>query len=126
MRTILRIIAALLGVAVLLTVLMIVRFTSRGDISRLAHSGVIGIATFVGWFILLTAGPIASVQLWRRRRVGLFVAAALCGSVLAYYLVGLSLMRAPGAHFRPVIEAIVANAALLAILLSPTARKVCS
>jgi len=122
----LRIVAAIVGLAVVLTLVTVIQFAARGGLTALARSGALGIATFAGWLMILTAGPVAAVQLWRLRRIGLLLTAVLCGFVFAYYIFGLFLFRAPDAPLRPIIQAIVLNGAILALLLSPGARRACS
>jgi uncharacterized membrane protein len=112
--------------AVLLTVLLIGQFAVSGGLIALAESGPLGFATFGAWFLILVAGPLASVQLWRFRRVGLILTAALCVLALIYYLVGLFFLRAPGAPAGSLGVAVLLNGAVLALLVSPTARRACA
>lgn len=84
MRIFLRVIAVVIAMAVVLTALMIVQFTFTGGLDDLVRFGVLGFGTIAGWLITLTAGPIAAVQLWRLRRVGLALAVMLCAIALAY------------------------------------------
>lgn len=123
MRIFLRVIAVVIAMAVVLTALMIVQFTFTGGLDDLVRFGVLGFGTIAGWLITLTAGPIAAVQLWRLRRVGLALAVMLCAIALAYSLVCLLFLRTPGAPLRPTFEAIAINGPLLALLLSPAARR---
>lgn len=126
MRVFLRILAVLIGLAVARTLLMVIHFAFTGGFTALAHLGRFGIVTIAAWFIILVAGPVASVQLWRLRRIGLFITAILGGLVFAYYVVGLLFWRRPGAPLRPILWAIIVNAVFLALLLSPAARRTCS
>jgi hypothetical protein len=126
MRIFLRIIAIFVGLAVFLTLLLVLRFELGGYIQPLVRSGFLGIATIAAWFIILIAGPIASINLWRLRRTGLYAAALLCALVLLYYIAGVFLFRAPGASLRPIIAALVVNGLILVILLSPAARRSCA
>jgi len=80
MRILLRIIAAIVGIAVLLTLLMVVQFAFSGGLTALLHSGAFGMTTLAGWLVILTAGPLASAQLWRLRRVGLYLTTFLCAA----------------------------------------------
>jgi hypothetical protein len=122
MRILLRLIAIFIAVAVALTCLSIVQFAFRGGLRALLRSPALGFATIAAWLIILTAGPVAAVQLWRLRRVGLVVAATLCGTAFTYYVVGLLFLRTPEAPLTPIFGAIVVNGLLLALLLSPAAR----
>jgi hypothetical protein len=121
MRVVLKIMSVMVGLAVALTALSIFQLGFSGLV-LFAHAGAIGIATLVGWFLIVTAGPAATIQLWRLRRVGLFLAALLCTLALAYYLVGLLFLGAPA---KSIIGVAVANGAFLAILLSSAARRAC-
>ena len=123
MRILLRIIAIIVGVAVILTGVSIVQVASQGGLRVLVRSGTLGLTTIAAWAIILTAGPVATIQLWRLRRIGLFAAAMLCGIAFAYYVVGLLFLRAPEAPVRPIFGAIVVNRLLLCFLLSPGARR---
>jgi hypothetical protein len=125
-KILLKIIAVIDALAVLRTVVMIVQFASTARLAALIGSGAFGITTLAGWFLILVAGPVASVQLWRLRRIGLYVAASLCALALAYYLFGYLANRGPELRIAPLVAPIVGNAVILALLLSPTARRVCS
>ena len=58
MKSLLRVVAIFVGLAVILTVLQVARFTFNGDIAVLVRSGALGVATIAAWFVILTAGPI--------------------------------------------------------------------
>jgi len=124
-RILLRVISLVTGLAVALTALSVGQFAASGELAVLAESGVLGVATLIGWFTILVAGPVASVQLWRLRRTGLFLTALLGIFVVVYYLVGITL-RAPGAPFAPVVVAVLVNSALVALLLSSPAKRACA
>lgn len=68
MKAFLRAVAILLGVAIMLQLFLVLQIAASGHLTALARPGALGILTFVGWVIVLTAGPIAAVQLWRLRR----------------------------------------------------------
>ena len=123
MRLLLRIISMMTGLAVALTALTIAQLASSGDLAVMARMGAIGIVTIVAWLLIVTAGPVAAIQLWRLRRVGLFLTAMLCLLAAAYYLAGLLFSR--DALVRPIISAEVANDAVAATLLSRPARRAC-
>ena len=126
MRTVLRIVAVLVALAVVRTLLMVVHFASTGGFTALVRLGSFGIVTIAAWFIILTTGPIASIQLWRLRPLGLLMTVILSILAFIYYVVGLFLWRRPEALFGPIVWAIALNAAFLALLLSPAARRTCS
>jgi hypothetical protein len=123
MRIVLRIIAIIVGVAVILTAITVMQLASLGGLGGFARSGALGLTTVTGWIVILTAGPVAAVQLWRLRRIGLFATAMLCVIACAYYVVGLLFLRAPGAPLAPIFGALVVNGVVLCLLLSPAARR---
>jgi hypothetical protein len=125
MKALLRVVAIFVGLAVVLTVLQVARFTFNGDIAVLVRSGALGVATIAAWFVILTAGPIASVQLMRLRRSGLYAAAVLSALSLTYYVAGLCLLRTPEAPLRPLLTAVIGNGVVLAFLFSLAARRAC-
>src|SRR5215472_5121862 len=116
----------MVALAVLRTVLMIFQFASTARLAALIGSGAFGVTTFAAWFLILVAGPVASVQLWRLRRIGLYVAASLCAVALLYYLFGYAANRGPELRLAQVVVPILGNSLALALLLSPYARRVCS
>jgi|SRR6185312_11514046 len=128
MKIILKIVAVIVGFAVLGTVLMIFQFASTSSLKLLIRTGAFGVITIAAWCLILVGGPVASVQLWRLRRVGLYVAASLCGLALLYYLYGLYgyAVRGSELHLDLLAVPILGNSIILALLLSPYARRVCS
>ena|SRR5215472_343371 len=116
----------MVALAVLRTVLMIFQFASTARLAALIGSGAFGVTTFAAWFLILVAGPVASVQLWRLRRIGLYVAASLCAVALLYYVFGFMANRGPELRLASLAVPIVGNAVGIALLLSPSARRVCS
>jgi hypothetical protein len=127
MKIVLRVIAFVIALGVALQAAFIYQFALRGGVGSLVRSGsALGVTTIVGWLLVLTAGPVAAIQLWRLRRIGLFLSAALFGIALIYYVIGFLFLRHPEAPVSPIIEVIVVNALFLAPLLSPGARRVVS
>lgn len=124
MKILLKIVAVIIGLAVLRTILMIFQFASTSRLAALIRSGAFGITTIAAWCLILIAGPVACVQLWRLRRIGLYVAASLCAFAVLYYLVGYAANRGP--QLAPLVVPILGNAGALALLLSRYARRVCS
>jgi hypothetical protein len=125
MNVLLKIIALLVALAVFLTLLLVIQFNRGGGIAILARSGI-GIFTLISWLIILTCGPIAAVQLWRLRKVGLYLSAMLSALALCYYVVGLVMFRVHGAPLKPLLAAVIANGTVVAILLSPRALRTCA
>lgn len=126
MRPFLRVVAAILALCVFLALLQTIDILLRGGMSPLVRSGVLGAATILGWLLILTAGPFASVQLWRLRRVGLYATAILAGFFLAYYFAAILFLRAHNAPFGPIVAAVVFNGVLIVLLASPSARRSCT
>lgn len=126
MRIFLRVVASIVALAVVFTALMVLQAALTGALAALWRSGAFGIATLLGWLLILIVGPVGAVQLWRLRRVGLWATALLCGFALSYYVLGTLLLGGPKIPSTPIAEAVVCNAVVLALLLSPPARRVCS
>jgi hypothetical protein len=125
MRILLRVVAVGVALAVVLTALMIVQLAVIGSLLALARSGAIGALTIAAWLAILTCGPVAAVQLWRLRRIGLTLAATLCAIAVAYWLVGLFFLRTAEAPLLPIVGGILVNGLLFGFLLSPPARRAC-
>jgi surface polysaccharide O-acyltransferase-like enzyme len=123
MKIVLRIIAIVVGVAVILTAITVVRLAWLGALGVFVRSGALGLTTITGWIVILTAGPVAAIQLWRLRRLGLFATAMLCVIACAYYIVGFLFLRSPEAPLAPIFGAVAVNAAVLCLLLSSPARR---
>ena len=126
MRPFLRVVAVILALCVFMALLQTIDILLRGGMSTLVRSGVLGAATILGWLLILTAGPFASIQLWRLRRIGLYASAVLSGFFLAYYFAGLLFLRAHNVPFRPILAAVVFNGVLVVLLASPAARRSCT
>ena len=126
MRLLLRIVAVVLALCVLLALLQTIDGLLRGGVSTLVPSGALGAATTLGWMLILTAGPFASVQLWRLRRIGLYAAGTLSGFFLAYYFAGLLFLRAHNVPLSPILAYVVFNGVLVVLLASPAARRFCT
>ena len=107
MRIALRVIASIVAIAVIQTAVLVGQFALRGGLGPLVRSGALGLTTIAGWLIVLMAGPVAAIQLWRLRRSGLFVTVTLCGIAFAYYVIGLFFLRVSEAPVIPIIAAIV-------------------
>lgn len=126
MKVLLRIIAILEAIAVLMTIVVLLQFAVGGWLSELVASGAVGIATLVGWILIICLGPFAVIQLWRLKRSGLLSSAVLFGVAFSYYFVGLLFFRGPDARWVPIVLSLSVNGALLGLLLSPQARRICS
>ena len=121
MKTLLRIIAVMVGLAVVVNAIFIVQ-SGHGGFVALLRSGPLGYITTAAWLIIIVAGPIAAVLLWQMRRLGLVITVALCRVALVYYIVGF-LFRAPQSSVTPILAAAALNGLVLAVLASSAARR---
>lgn len=126
MKVFLRAVAVILGLSVCLALFQTIDVLLRGGMSNIVRSGALGAATAVGWLLVLAVGPVASIQLWRFRRVGLYATTLLSGFFLAYYFAALFSMRAHHVPFGPIPEAVAFNGILLVLLASAAARRSCT
>ena len=126
MKVTLRIVAVLAACSVVFTVWFVARFAAAGGIRSLVASGLLGILTLIGWIVTLTAGPFAAVQLWRYREGGRRAAMILFGYGLAYYVIGLFILRQPRAQVGRIVAAGAIYAVPLVVLAIPAARKACA
>jgi hypothetical protein len=121
-RLLIRIVAVLSAFSVAGTVWFIAAFAAAGGMQELLSSGALGILTIACWCVVLLAGPVAAVQLWRFRRSGRRAGLVLFGTSVLYYGVGLLALRAPEAPVGPIITSAVIFAVPLLVLLAPRAR----
>ena len=121
MKTVLRIIAAVVGLAVLVNATFIVQ-SGYGGFGALLRSGPLGVITMAGWLIVIGAGAIGAILLWQMRRIGLVATVALCRIALVYFIVGF-FFRAPGSPATPILAAAALNILVLAVLASSSARR---
>ena len=124
MKTVLRIIAVVVGLAVVVNAIFIVQ-SGHGGFRALLRSGPLGVMTMSGWLIIMVAGPVAAILLWQMRRIGLVITVALCRVALVYYVVGY-FFRAPQAPVTPILAAAAVNGLVLAVLASSAARHAAS
>jgi hypothetical protein len=125
MRILLRLIAALAVLSVIATAVFVFRFGAVG-LRALLATGMFGLITIIGWIITFTVGPVAAIQLYRLRPSGRIAAAVLFGTMLVYYIVGLFTFREPEAPATPIVALCVFLSALVALVLSPAAKRVCT
>ena len=121
MRILIRAIAVLAALSVAGTILFITTFAAAGGFRGVTTS-VLGLATVLGWAVTLICGPIAAVQLWRRRRSGRIAAIVMFGYGLTYYIAGLLWLRTADAPVAQILMAAVVFGIPLAILLLPQTR----
>jgi hypothetical protein len=126
MRTLLRLLAVAVVIAVIGTILLVGRFWSFDRFKSLIDSGSYGYVTIFCWLVVVVAGPFAAVQVWRMRRSGLITCLILTLSTFLYYTVGwLFYARAEADHSK-LLLAIGCNVLLALLLISPPARHACS
>lgn len=124
MRSLVRIVAIIAGLSVVGTVWFVATFAARGGLGALVTSGMLGVLTLVGWVVTLLIGPVATVQLWRLRDSGRRAGIVLFGYGLAYYLVGLFVLRSAEASVSGIVVAALSFALPLIVLLLPRIRPV--
>jgi hypothetical protein len=122
-RLLVRLVAVLAGVSVAGTVWFVVVFAAAGGLSVLLTSGLLGVLTFVGWFIALVVGPVTAVQLWRLRESGRRAGIVLFGYGLGYYVLGLTLRTAEASVWQ-ILTAATTFAVPLGVLLSTRTRAI--
>lgn len=125
MRVLLRLVAGYTLWSLIGTLRMVVDFWQRGQIMALSRAGFLGSLTVILWVVLLLAGVPAAVLLWRMKRTGLFFTSFFWGCTGLYYVFGLIFFRTPQSHYVYMLFAVVSSAALVALVLSPRARRVC-
>lgn len=113
---------ALLSIQVLMALLP---FAFTGQLRSLAGTGVFGIVTIASWLVTLVIGPIAAINLFQLKRLGLRLTATLSALAVLYYLASLFLLQVPEGQGTPPLGPLIVNAASLTLLLSPTARRIC-
>lgn len=126
MRVVLRILAIAVGVEIIQTVSMVWYFWSSNGLKDLAAEGTFGWATFLGWFLTMTLGLFGATQLWRLLSSGRIALSLLAAFAVLYYSLGWLLIpqTGTGALSRIGLQ-IAGNIFLIAILLSPPARRAC-
>jgi hypothetical protein len=88
-RIFLRVIAIWISFQIAYSILLIWRMAFLGGIGELSRSGILGLATILGWLLTLSVGPFAVVQLWRLRESGRKSSLFLSAFAFAYYATGL-------------------------------------
>jgi hypothetical protein len=124
-RIFLRVIAIWISFQIAYSILLIWRMAFLGGIGELSRSGVLGLATILGWLLTLSVGPFAVVQLWRLREIGRKLSLFLSAFAFAYYATGLLFFRGPGAETAKIAVPILGNLFLSLLLVSSPVRRVC-
>ena len=125
MKTTLRVVAIFLGFFVFRLALSIVQDSSSGQLAVWWRSGHIRSETLCFWAVMLILGPVATVQMWRLRRIGVS-AAALLGALSFFLAVYGLLHRRTDEPFEPFVPTLLLSGALLALAVSPAAKRACS
>ena len=123
MRILLRLVGALTLLSILGTLLLIVRIWHSGTMPLLFRSGALGLLTVAGWFLTLVAGSPAVVLLWRPTDLGRIAAAITWASIGLYYAISLMMIHSFGTNPIRVFVSIAVCGALVALVLSPPARR---
>jgi hypothetical protein len=105
--------------------MLIWRMALLGGIGELSRSGVLGLATIVGWLLTLSVGPFAVVQLWRLRENGRKSSLLLSAFAFAYYAAGLLFFRGHSAETAKIVVPILGNLLLSVLLVSSPVRRLC-
>ncbi len=126
MRLLVRLVAVFTALTVTQTILFIVGFVVAGRLGALLTFGPLAVLTILGWVVVLTAGPLTAVQLWRFRESGRRAGVLLFGYNVAYYAVGLVALRSPEASVVRIAVALAIFALPLPVLLSKRTRALCS
>src|SRR5688572_28115057 len=97
MRLMVRLVAVFTALSLIRTLWFVAAFAATGGLRGFLTSGLLGVLTVFGWVIVLVAGPVAAVQLWRFRESGRRAGIILFGYNVTYYVVGLFWLRSPEA-----------------------------
>jgi hypothetical protein len=125
MRILLRLVAGFTLLSVVGTLLLVGATWHRGTMPLLLQSGAFGFLTVAGWFLTLVAGGPAVVLLWRPTDLGRIAAAITWGSIGLYYAINLMMSHHFGSNYIRVFVYIAVCGALVALVLSPQARRAC-
>lgn len=125
MRIILRIIAIGIWIAIIWTLGFVWSVWHFDHFVSLMATRVFGALTFIGWALTLAVGAFAATELWRLRESGRRASLIVTGYGVFYYIAGWLYLRQSGTETHPAWFAIATNAALVLVLLSPSARRAC-
>jgi len=126
MRIILRIIAVTICFSIAKSIALVARFWRLGVLRHLlVGSGMAGFLTAVSWMLTIAVGPFAAIQLWRLRASGHTATLLLATYTLTYYIAFGLIWRHTNSINPALWTAIGANAAVVALLLLPSAKRAC-
>jgi hypothetical protein len=126
MRVALRVLAAVTLLLSISALKLGIALISEGHFGAPFRTGLFGTATAIVLLVAIVLGPYSAAQLFRLRRHGRASALVVWAVVFAYYLAGYLWYRS-GALSTPYVALyVVASGALVALLLSPAARKACA
>ena len=126
MKTALQVVGLVIGFVVFLLARSVGQEWASGELATMWRSGAIGSGTLCFWAVTLLIGPVAAVQLWRLRQVGLFASGLLGAFGLVDALVRLLFYRTPDTTIQALLLQVFLSSALLALVGSPAARKACA
>jgi len=123
MRILVRLAAVMLAGIALFTLYAFLIFVSRVGFTHIVRFPGLMTFTIVLWIVTIIGGTIASIQLWRFKRVGWVVGLVVFSVGLLYYTVGFIMFRRPGADL-PSVAVNVAFYVLGVVILSlPACRR---
>lgn len=126
MRTLLRIFATLVWLAVASTLILIWQTWRLGDIGALARTGIFGAVTAFGWILTLILGPFAALQLWRLRESGQRASLFLASYTFLYYAGGWFFFEPAGGVTFQLGLTMLWNSLFCGVLLSSPVRRICA
>ena len=121
----LRAIALYTALSVVQIAMALVPFTITGQLRGMAASGAFGVLTIASWLLTLVVGPVAAINLFQLKPIGLRLTAALSAAAVLYYLAAIFVLSVPEGQGTPPLGPLIVNAASLTLVLSPTARRAC-
>lgn len=124
MKHVLRLVALCVAAVTALTFVHFITLGARGELTPLVRSGAPGALSVANWILVILAGPVAAVGLFNLTRVGRRAAILLCLAALSYHAIGLTFWKTPETPLGPILEALAWNGGLLALLMSPAARRI--
>lgn len=125
MRMALRGLALLCALAIVWTLLFVIRL-GRGGVETMIRTGPMGISTCVAWAVTLLAGPFAVGQLLRLRTSGRVLGAIVFGTLAVHYLLSAAFLRDPGDPWPPMLLTGLLTGACAVLLWIPPARQATS
>ena len=114
----LRAIALLTALYCLVLVTSVLPLILTGQLRQYVASDSFGLPTILVNIVTLVVGPLAAINLFQLKTIGLRLTAGLFALSVIYYLTAVLTGR-------PALSQLVVNTASLILLVSPTARRAC-